>query len=304
MDVKAYFTLVQYVPDKIRGERINIAVILQSPEMRYARVRVRPRMDAILRCLWPNIDAEWIRLMVRSIEKELQPFSMEPKDRQLAPLDIGIPKQCRPEFLKDYTQSYGPIEISHSSPTKIRSNSTFKAKLDQLFELYAVDHRSMKTIRNITKEQIQEAVEGELQRRDIHYIEDFRLSGKYWENRFDIGKDRIEGKLSVLHMISFDIKNIEGAVSQTKGLVSSLEDIQEKDSKMLNNLDVGILLQPPIFFPENKSTYENALKAINNAARKTHTEITVMQNLNGTLKDEAERIATAFSKPLGFKATG
>ncbi|MCD0164451.1 DUF3037 domain-containing protein [Deinococcus sp. 12RED42] len=260
MPIKAHFSLVQFVPDQVRDERINVAVIMQVPQLNYVGIRVRPRMDKALRQLWPEVDAQLIRSMVRAIEADVKPLEREP--RQLD-METMLPlEKASLEYLSRFTQHYGPIKLTEPKPTRIRDGMTLREKLDQLFNVYVRVEGSPREVHNVTKEVLQDHLTRALDARNIVYQHNYIIKGQYFPNKFDISKPRIDNPNSIVQVISFDNEKVDQPIFQCQRLIQAVHDVFEADPRAADTLEFAVALQAPIHYPDHRSEYENALRAI------------------------------------------
>ena len=71
---KGYYCIVQYTPDRSRGEAANVGVLLFSPEHHFLDVELSPSEERVQRFFgaeWP-LDLERIRAMKASLQKRLR----------------------------------------------------------------------------------------------------------------------------------------------------------------------------------------------------------------------------------------
>ena len=72
--VKGYYCIVQYTPDRARGEAANVGVLLFSPQQNFLDVQLSPSEDRVQRFFggdW-QLDLERIRAMKESLQKRLR----------------------------------------------------------------------------------------------------------------------------------------------------------------------------------------------------------------------------------------
>ncbi|THF70458.1 DUF3037 domain-containing protein [Deinococcus sp. Arct2-2] len=294
---RTYMRIIQYVPNELRDERVNIGIALQNPSHGYAGVRVRPYMDSLLQALWPAIDAEIVRLMVKEIEELLKPLNRATRKGPQRLWTEAYDERAIPTFLDRFNQTYGSIRIAESKPVRVSEGESFREKLNQLFELYIrVDDGKQKR-NSITKEIIQFQVGKELDRRGAVYTQHAVIRGEFFENKFDVARHRIDAVDSLAHIISFDLKNVDPATTQSLRLLQSLGDLKGADPRLLEKYEFGVFLQAPIHHRQHRTAYEDALKAL-------RTKFKVFQNTDDepALVQATVKFVDSIASDEGFSA--
>lgn len=136
----AFYSLLQYEPDPMRLERLNIAVLLEAPEYQYRGARVLRYMRKRLHCFDPKADAQVITRFARSIEDY---FQSEPEDRQTVPIRYSeVPSA---DGLTRLAARLGRsrqafCRLTGPKPILVSAGTTFEHELLRLFaRLVAVD---------------------------------------------------------------------------------------------------------------------------------------------------------------------
>lgn len=292
---RTYMRVIQYVPNELRDERINIAIVLQSPSHGYAGVRVRPYMDSLLQAIWPAIDAEIVRHMVREIEERLRPLNKATRKGSQPLLMEAYDERSLPTYLDRFNQSYGSLRITEAKPIRVANGESFKEKLNQLFDLYVRIDDGKQRRQGITKEVIQFQVGKELDRRGTVYTQHKILKGEFFQNKFDLARHRIDRIDSLAHIISFDLKTIDPAITQSLRLLQSVDDLIEADPRLFEKYEFGVFLQAPIHYRQHRGAYDDALRAFRSKFR-------VFQNAGDEpgLRPATERFVDSLASEQGF----
>jgi Protein of unknown function (DUF3037) len=282
---QAFYTLIQVIPDRLRDERINAALILQSPESRYSGMRVRKWMDKILRQVFPEIDSESIRLILRGIQNDFSKFDYERDlnplfsfhDGDLMPYDIG--------FLDKYRNPYSPIQFSDSKSLTISENQSLVAKADQLYQKLIAFPRQKIENQNITKEVLTRNVLRFLHEKQVSIEEKPPVfQGILWRNKFDALKRKNNRRH--LQFISFDIS--EAPIVQAKAYLASVQDMQQRKD-LYSEDEFACIIQPPKLNRQLNDEYKETVKTFSTSGIvtfETHTDeilrlISGLNNENG-----------------------
>ncbi|WP_083847264.1 DUF3037 domain-containing protein [Deinococcus gobiensis] len=294
---RTYMRIVQYVPNELRGERVNVAIVLQNPSQGYAGMRVRPFMDKLVEALWPAIDAALIRTMVREIEELLKPLNRNTRKESKLFTAEAPDERSLPSYLDRFNQTYGSLRFSEPKPVRVNEGESFREKLNQLFDLYIKIDDDKQKKQSITKEVLQFQIGKELERRGTVYQSHLVIKGEFFENKFDLARIRIDGIGSLAHIISFDLKNIDPAVTQSLRLLKSLDDLKEADPNLLEKYEFGVFLQAPVHFRQHSSDYSDALKAFRSKFR-------VFQNVGDEpeISRATEGLVNSLANKEGFSA--
>ncbi|WP_081994966.1 DUF3037 domain-containing protein [Deinococcus radiopugnans] len=294
---RTYIRIIQYVPNEIRDERVNVALVLQNPSHGYAGVRIRPFMDPLLQALWPAIDAELVRLMVREIETILKPLNRNTRKGPPLLFQEAYDERSTPTFLDQFNQNYGSLRVTEAKTVRITEGESFREKLNQLFDLYIRVDDGRQKKNNITKEVIQFQIAKELDRRGAVYVQHAVIKGEFFENRFDVAKHRIKSIDSLAHIISFDLKNVDLATTQCLRLLHSRDDLLTSDGDLASKYEFGVFLQAPVHYKQNRPIYDDALRAFRNKFK-------IFQNLDDApgLIPATEHFVESIASEQGFNA--
>jgi hypothetical protein len=294
---RTYMRIIQYVPNELRDERINVAIVLQNPSHDYAGMRVRPYMDTLLLALWPSVDAEIIRLMIREIEEVLKPLNKSTRKATRLLVNERHDERSLPTYLDRFNQSYGSLRITEMKPVLVEEGESFKEKLNQLFELYIRIDDGRQKRSNITKEVIQFQVGKELDRLGTAYVPHMVITGEHFENKFDLARHRIDRIGTLAHIISIDLKALDPAVTQSMRLLKSLDDLNASDPNFLKKYEFGVFLQAPVHYRQHRDEYDNALRAFRKGFK-------IFQNVGDEpdLNYETEKFVNGIASDEGFSA--
>jgi hypothetical protein len=292
MPITAFYTLVQLIPDKLRDERLNVAVILQAPERQFAGIRVRKWMDRSIGRVFPNVDAELVRLITRGFAIEFSKFTYDIDNNQpilLQPTEVSSShRPYDPDFLTRFSHGYSAISFSSPKPMTLLDNSSLVAKLEQLYERLVSVHEPKRQPANITKEQLEEIVVRHLYRKKVHINEKPPVfQGLHWPNKFDALK--LKDNRRHLQFISFD--QFEAPIAQAKAFLTSVEDMRQVDEKYKED-EFACILQPP---KVNVGLQEDYLSAIATFGK---ARIITFENA----PDDIDRLATGLESDDGLRS--
>jgi hypothetical protein len=243
MTIQAMYTLVQVIPDRLRDERINIAIILQCPETGFSRMRVRTHMGGILNHVFPNIDAETIRLLTQGFSKKFSPISIDQSAEPLFPEGLKIDSQpFEPTFINGLRHDYGIINFSEPRPLVMVEGQSLDVKLDQLYEKLVNSPPKRHQPLNVTKEILESQVVRELHVRRIDLInKPPSFQGLVWPNKFDAL--RIKTNRRHVQFISFDLTEFPS--HHAKILLASVQDLRQAADNEYRDDEFACVLQPP-----------------------------------------------------------
>lgn len=288
MSVKAYYTLIQFVGDTDRDERVNLGVILQCPEYNYAAMEIRRNVERKIHCIFPEVDAQLIRYMLLGVQEEFERFSDEPQSKpMLRSGTIHEINPTTPDYLEKFNSPFGQIFFRPSSPIFVRSGQSFTAKLKQLSEKLLDSQSGRRENKYVTKYELRTVVEYELNRRHISIIKNPpRFPGKRWPNSFDALKEKRNRRW--LQFISY--RQAEIPIDQTKSFIASVVDM--RDSQRYPDDEWACVIKEP-FEDANRSDKDTFASALN-ALRAESIAVFFSQDI--------DRLATGLESPDGLRA--
>lgn len=290
MSIKAYYTLIQFIADPDRDERVNLAVILQCPEYNYAGMEIRRGVEQKIHCLFPQIDSQLIRYILEGFKDDFDEYSDEPASKPIFNREqLTEMKPTWPEFLEKYHIPLGQIVFRETSPIFLTESQGFNFKLKQLAEKVLDSTVRKGDTRYVTKNELKRVVEYELTRRHIHIIKNPpKYPGKRWPNSFDALKER--GNRRWLQFISY--RQSELPVEQTKAFIASVVDMRA--SERYPDDEWACILKEPLDNASrlDKETFESAIKVLGSENIAVFT----------SLPQDIDRLARGLESPDGLKA--
>ncbi len=174
------YSVIQYVPDPIRDERVNIGVVLICPDLRFADARITTSLRRA-RQLAPDRDVTFLSAVRRDLERTLEEFASSGTQPSLP----WHPPEQAAELLRSMSGQFAnsvqltaPRGALHPDPA---------ALLDRLHAQY-VGAASAKP-RAADRRRVRRAVRRELEIVGLGALirTDLRVEGKHDEYAFDIG---------------------------------------------------------------------------------------------------------------------
>ncbi|BDP43351.1 hypothetical protein DAETH_33200 (plasmid) [Deinococcus aetherius] len=285
--MRAHYAMVQFIPDRVRDERVNVGVVLQSPDYGYAAMTYRRHMDAALRAVHPQVDAQLVRLLVQGLCATFAPYDSEPHFPRLFPLQLGEEHPTHPTFLERFNTPHGQVHFTPPKVVLVSDAQGFTAKLRQLRErLLDVPNVAVERP-TITKGELEKNVVGALKARRVPLVtEPPAFPGERWpHNRFDALNLRSNRRH--LQFLSYDIADPPTAAA--KGFVMSVMDLKSGGHRYRDD-QFGVIVQRPEHFTSNKDDYEALLRICR------FNGITVFENH----RDDVERLAAGLLSEHGL----
>ncbi|MCL5263383.1 MAG: DUF3037 domain-containing protein [Acidobacteria bacterium] len=228
------FFLVRYVPDPIRGEFVNVGVLLRDAGGGAAHVRFT-RDWARVRCADPDVDVEMLEALEQEIERRLaehredMPYVMKTLEDSLSNgLQITEAKACLAESLP--------------------------AELEQLMRLYVEPHKREPASRVSGRQRVARAMRREFERAGVWNLMSKRIAAAQYTQpgdslRLDCGY-RPNGVIKMFHAVSLD-----GDMDLAKVLAYSMPRLREGVTRIERaTLELTAIVEP---VRELKSTEED-----------------------------------------------
>lgn len=254
MTVQAFYTLVQAIPDRLRDERINVAIILQCPQTGFSGMRVRPHMDRVLNKAFPGIDAETIRLITYGFSKDFKPVLVDSGMPSLFPEDLAK-RPSETSFIDRLRSGYGVIRFSDPRPLIVAEDQSLSLKLEQLYEKLVMSQQVRNEISHITKEILEDHFIRELHNKRIPIdVRPPAFTGLVWPNQFDALREKDNRRH--VHFISFDL--LEFPVSRAKLFLTSVVDLRLAGSAYAED-EFACVVQSPRNRPELRPDFESVV---------------------------------------------
>jgi len=279
--ITAYYSLVQFVPDRIRGERINVGLILQAPAHGYAAMTYRRQMDSVLRAIHPQVDAQLIRFLVQGLADTFMPYANEPRYERLFPGQPGEGHPTHPKYLAGFHDGYGLLHVTEPTVVLVNKTQGLAAKLRVLRERLLEVSTNVVDTPSVTKSELTKQVVTLLKARHVPLVtQPPSFPGERWpHNRFDALS--MHQNRRHLHFLSYDITEAPSAAA--KGFVMSVMDLRSGGIRYQND-HFGVVVQPPEHHSSNKEDYEALLRVCH------FHRIAVFENQPADVKRLTERL--------------
>jgi len=182
------FFLVQYVPDPVRGEFVNVGVLLREAGGRVAQVKFT-RDWARVRCADPDADIDMLEALEQEIEvrltehREDMPYVLKTLEDSLSNgVQISEPKACLAESV--------PME------------------LERLMKMYVESHKREPVSRISGRQKVGRAMRREFERAGVWNVMSKRIAASQYTQpgdslRLDCGY-RPDGVVKMFHAVSLD----------------------------------------------------------------------------------------------------
>ncbi|WP_350245769.1 DUF3037 domain-containing protein [Deinococcus sonorensis] len=249
--------MVQFVPDRIRAERVNVGLILQAPTYGYAAMTWRRQMDVALRAIHPQVDAQLVRFLVRGMADLFVPYAHEPRYERLFPQQPGKSHPTHPEFLAGFRDRYGLLHITEPRTVLVSETLGLTAKLRVLRERLLEVHSAVTERPSLTKSELTKQVVTTLRAGRVPLVtQPTSFPGERWpHNRFDALN--IHQNRRHLHFLSYEIADAPSAAA--KGFVMSVMDLRSGGARYQDD-HFGVVVQRPEHHRSNKEDYEALLR--------------------------------------------
>lgn len=218
------FFLVRYVPDPVRGEFVNIGVMLReaggaAPQIRFTKDWAR------VRCADPDVDVE----MLEALEQEMQRRVLEHREDT-------------PHVMKTVEDSFSNmLQITEARGVLAE---TMPAELDRLMALY-VESRPREAVSRLgVRQKIARSMRTEFERSGVWSLMSKRIAAaKYTQPgdplRIDCGY-RPNGIIRMFHAVSLD-----GDIDLAKVLAFSMPSLKEGVKRVENaDLELTAIIEP------------------------------------------------------------
>ena len=258
---QAYYSLLQFCPDVVRDERVNIGVILEAPQHNYRAAKYLRYMDRTVKCLDPNADVNLIRFVARELESELN--SKDPgKAYDSQPLFLEAAEPTRIRILQETfnlaTRSLW--RLTEPKPLFIPLQQRFDDRLNLLYNRL-VDRASERKTDSWDKSYVRDKAVLDLEKRRVALtLNPEPLPGSFFkENEFDAAY--LNDAKTFIQFFSYDIATPD--INQLKVFLSSVEDLRKGNSYTSNKgYYYAAVVQPPVHIrnEENESKFQRAVE--------------------------------------------
>lgn len=256
---RAFFSILQFVPDPIRNERVNIAVLLESPEYGFRGAKYLRYMHTRLRAIDPNVDDNLIYVLAQSIERE---FKSSGKDLNEQPIDFGPSVKAEHLLKLKFSLDAGNRNLwflCQPQQLLLPQEQRFEDRLNALYRRF-VERPDAPRQKTFDKDYTRQTAIKNLERRDV--VLDTApnpLAGEmYDENFFDAAY--IRKSSTYLQFLSYDLQNPD--LDQLRLFLATVGDARGGGKYINENQFYYMaILQPPTHFKidANWLMYKKAL---------------------------------------------
>lgn len=245
----AYYSLLQYEPDRARQERLNVAVLLEAPGYEFRAAKFLRYMKPRMRELDPTLSEELVYAYAKSLEDS---FNSMPEDLGRRPLEFNYtPKPVRLLDLcsASATSAYTLWRFTEPKALVIDAYTTFDQALEKLYRRLVQAKGAPQDEPAKDKEYVRKTAVSAMQQRRVALVENPPpLEGReFLENSFDAG--HLTSFAAYLQFLSFD--TTKPALDQTKAFITARRDVGD----VVDNraVEYVAIVQPP----EGLRTTEN-----------------------------------------------
>jgi hypothetical protein len=234
MPLDCYYSVARYVPDVIRGEAVNIGVVLELQENGKSQ-KSCAFAGSFLRAhkIEPELSGPSVDKVIGGWVEQLKSIVERP--------DVS---------LNDLVNNYSGGKMQLTSPRFTRAdnlegelrslNSTFVLEEKQPRDMGLADRSLRKNVKDaFRKEEITDHIEIASKKVPIE------VEGLRQKHRFDF-RGKTNGTLDLIRCISFDNELYRQKLDASKALIYDAKDVRAK----LKNATIISILQPPIKKPE------------------------------------------------------
>lgn len=280
----AYYSVVRFSPDSARGEQVNIAVILESPEAGFVDVKIRKGMKRLLKALAPHIDERLILDFVTGLANDVSARPSKFKG------DALFPRPDRPIHIDSL---YSDLEnashkfwtVSEPQHLVVSKDAKWQDEINHLYATYLANYAES-PVEVWDKQKVQGYSYTHLRQRDITLdLHPEPIRGEVFDNEFDAQFDLndMHG-----HFQFFSYDTVDPDLNQMIRFLGSVEDARDSGFRE----DNGHYFIPIIKRPQSRSGQIKYQKATNYCAKK---KVRVMTPDDS----DYERIAQAFKRGEG-----
>ena len=254
MEQICYYIVARYIPDLVRGEFINIGVLLQSATTPFVSSKFLANYAPVKR-FDPNVSAT-----------VLNDFALSSQNAAgaAARRRVGIPARpvaTPPEFITTLSRRYAGV-VQYDAPKAVLTNDPAET-LNRLYqELVAPPTKTRRDTTNkahYTAASLRRDMIARLQASPVlvsHVETKYKVKGSVNPWIFDAGLRN--GALHIVQTLSFDVDTEE---KQNRALIfkGKIDDARQANQSV--GLNVYAVVLPPE--EKNASGYENSLKLLN-----------------------------------------
>ena len=262
---QAYYSLVQFCPDRVRNERVNVAIILESPKHQYISVKYRRYMDKVIRCIDPQVDTEAVRLVVSLMEAKIKSKEIRDvlEDQQALFQESNQPKQIS-DIAKDFNEAHRSLWlVTEPKPILVPGEQPFEQRLEILYN-NLVANKEADHKQNWDKSFVKQFTVDALRKRELQITENpdpLPAKGQLWgDSSFDAL--HATKAWTFFQFFSFDTQTPD--LDQSKAFVTTVSDLRGNTTfRSDNGFFYVAVVQKPVHqqSQQNKVTYANALEA-------------------------------------------
>lgn len=259
----AYFSILQYEPDHLRQERLNVAVLLEAPSYGYRGARFLRHMQSRVRDFDPTLSDKVIYEFAKNLERA---FASEPTDSTYRP--IGFSTAPRPEHLERLignwsNTAYTFWRFTDPKAVVIDAATQFTHELLALYRRLVQAKNAPNEELTKDKEYVRKAAIAAMQSRNLELtLNPPPVKGTFFlENEFDAAYQ--SGFASYLQFLSFDTAT--PSLDQAKAFITAKKDVGNRlGDKAVEYLAI---VQPPesLRSVANREAYGRAIGYFNQA---------------------------------------
>lgn len=272
---KGFFSLLQYFPNSDRDERMNVAVMLESPSYTYMGVKYLRNMDGRLRCFDPSVDPPMIRLMANELENTRKSTESRAPvadiNHVFKEIEHSMTKPIQILDLKCFfEESYKTLwRITDPKPVFLPESQRFDERLELLYN-QLVAPPNMSKVKVYDKQYVSTRTVDEMARRKVLIADAEPVRGlDFADNDFDglSVRDREVFTETYWQFGSFDVSNVRETFDQMRLFMEKVRDVRAVSSKVETALlerQFTVVLQPPKLkkSPDHMRKFETALEKL------------------------------------------
>lgn len=242
-----YYSILQFCPNKHRGEAVNIAVLVEAPEFGFRGAKYLRHMDSLLRTLDPLADVDLIRTYVKGLEANFKRSEIQKSPNLYTDVlfeELSVPVGLDELIDKIRSSSRLPLSITDRRPTFFPIENPVSWKLDNLYNSLIYRPKEQ-TRENLDKDYVRRTSVGILERYiNIELDIDYVVGAEYSDNEFDAGQKNASGSLfSFFEFLTYDVKSPD--TSQMKFFLETVEDVRKSGKKEESGYYFHAIVQPP-----------------------------------------------------------
>lgn len=264
---QAFYSLIQFCPDRVRNERVNVAIILESPKHQFVSVRYRRHMDRVVRCIDPQVDVDAVRFVVSLMEAKVKFKEAKDilEDQQILFQESSQPSKIA-EFMKDFNEAHRSLWIvTEPKPILVPREQNFEQRLEILYDSL-VANKEVDQRERWDKAYVKQYTINALRNHQLHIDEHpdpLPAKGQLWvDSSFDAL--HANGKVNTyFQFFSFDTQTPD--LDQSKAFVTTVSDLRDNTTfRADNGFYYVAIVQKPVHQQslQNRATYANALEAL------------------------------------------